>query len=229
MLRHNQGFTRVFQIEYRLSQGPPLSPENAFPAALIDAVAGYHYLVKVMGFKPSNILLMGESAGGGLAITFLRYIMNVVPLLPPPAALLLMSPGADWGSSHWGPESSVATNRRSDFIGPFHSGYPARALLGSLPLSEVDSNPWISPASKYVHKVDGWFNGFPPTLIVTGGMEMLRDSNRFLRDRMRAEMGDRLTYTEVESATHIFMNFTWHEPERTEGLKYVAKWLSAAM
>ena len=95
---HNQQFTRAFQLEYRLSQGPPLPSENPFPAALIDAVAGYHYLVKVMGFNPSNILLVGESAGAGLAITLLRYLIQHVPSLPPPAATLLASPGADWGT-----------------------------------------------------------------------------------------------------------------------------------
>ncbi|KAF7798389.1 hypothetical protein EIP86_009610 [Pleurotus ostreatoroseus] len=229
LLMHNQQFTRAFQLEYRLSQGPPLPSENPFPAALIDAVAGYHYLVKVMGFNPSNILLVGESAGAGLAITLLRYLIQHVPSLPPPAATLLVSPGADWGTSHWGPHSSVATHISSDFIGPFHGGYPARAFVGDMLLDEVETNPWISPASKYLQKGDRWFQDFPPTLIVTGGMEMLLDANRYLRERMRADMGDRLAAFEIESGTHMFMNFTWQEPERTEGLKRVAKWLSAVM
>ncbi|KAJ3535198.1 hypothetical protein NM688_g7011 [Phlebia brevispora] len=205
MLRHNQQFSKAFQIEYRLSQGPPLPYENPFPAALIDAVAGYHYLVKVMGYKPSE-----HPLNGGVGWWWSRHQLN-------------------WGSSHFGPESSVTTNRRSDFIGPFFGGYPIRAMLGALPPSEADTNAWLSPASKYLRKPSGWFNGFPPSFLIVGEAEMLRDSNRTLRERMAVDMGERLTYLEVPGATHIFLSFTWHEPERTEGFNKVAKWLSATM
>ncbi|KAG9219491.1 hypothetical protein CCMSSC00406_0005385 [Pleurotus cornucopiae] len=37
-LKYAPHYTRVFQVEYRLSQGPPLEPSGAFPAALIDAM-----------------------------------------------------------------------------------------------------------------------------------------------------------------------------------------------
>ncbi|KAJ3554231.1 hypothetical protein NM688_g3214 [Phlebia brevispora] len=229
MLRHNQEFSKAFQIEYRLSQGPPLPHENPFPAALIDAVAGYHYLVKVMGYKPSNILLMGESAGGGLAISLVRYLITYVPSLPPPAAVLLMAPFVDGSTTHSGPESSFTMNMRSDFIHPFFTGYCLRALLGALPLSEADTNPWLSPVSGYLQETSGWFAGFPPTFLIFGEAELIRDANRTLAERMGADMGERFTYLEILDATHIFMNFTWHEPERTEGLKQVAKWLSVTM
>ena len=55
-------------MQYRLAQGPPLPAENAFPAALLDALAGYNYLVHAVGFAPADILVLGESCGGGLAV-----------------------------------------------------------------------------------------------------------------------------------------------------------------
>ncbi|KAJ3554233.1 hypothetical protein NM688_g3213 [Phlebia brevispora] len=229
MLKYNQEFTKAFQIEYRLSQGPPLPHENPFPAALIDVVAGYHHLVKVMGYKPSNILVMGESAGGGLVINLVRYLITYIPSLPPPAAILLMSPAVDCSSTHFIPTSSLMTNLRSDFIGPLFDGYSVRALLGALPPSECDTNPWLSPVSKHLQNPGGWFKDFPPTFLIFGEAEVFRDPNRTLAKHMTADMGERLTYLEVPDATHIFMSFTWHEPERAEGLRQVAKWLSVTM
>ena len=50
---------KVFCAAYRLA------PENRFPAALEDALEAYRYLLK-KGYAPRQILLCGESAGGGL-------------------------------------------------------------------------------------------------------------------------------------------------------------------
>ena len=50
---------RVFCAAYRLA------PEDRFPAALDDAVVSYQYLLS-KGYPASQILLCGESAGGGL-------------------------------------------------------------------------------------------------------------------------------------------------------------------
>mgnify|MGYP006292357595 CR=1 FL=1 len=52
--------TRALYVEYRLA------PEHPFPAALEDAVAAYNWLLEI-GFQPENIVIMGDSAGGGLS------------------------------------------------------------------------------------------------------------------------------------------------------------------
>ena len=54
-----EGGVRVFCAAYRLA------PENRYPAALDDALESYHYLLK-KGYAAHQILLCGESAGGGL-------------------------------------------------------------------------------------------------------------------------------------------------------------------
>uniref|UniRef100_A0A1D1YLP9 AB hydrolase superfamily protein C4A8.06c n=2 Tax=Anthurium amnicola TaxID=1678845 RepID=A0A1D1YLP9_9ARAE len=59
---------RVFVFEYRLA------PQNQFPAGLQDALAAYLYLLnppKDAGFEPlnpKNIVIAGDSAGGGLSL-----------------------------------------------------------------------------------------------------------------------------------------------------------------
>lgn len=52
---------RVLLLGYRLA------PEYPYPAALDDAQAAYHWMV-AQGVSPTNIVLAGESAGGGLAL-----------------------------------------------------------------------------------------------------------------------------------------------------------------
>ena len=188
--------SRIFALEYRLSNGPPFPIENPFPAALIDAVASYHYLVNTLGFQPINILVMGDSAGGGLAVNLVRYIISNVPSQPPPGALLLASPTGDWGTSqHSNPEGSFARHRNTDFVYPFFlSGYPARALLGNLPLSALDTNSWISPSSHHLPNTRGTYVGFPPTLITAGSLELTLDGIKVLRQRMEEDIGEKVTY-----------------------------------
>lgn len=53
--------TRVLLLNYRLA------PEHPFPAAIDDAVAAFDY-IRMQGVDPANIVIAGESAGGGLTL-----------------------------------------------------------------------------------------------------------------------------------------------------------------
>jgi hypothetical protein len=67
--------TRSLSLDYRLSV--PGRPDiGSYPAALLDAVAGYIYLVRTCGFKESNIIVAGDSAGGNLALALCRYLQD---------------------------------------------------------------------------------------------------------------------------------------------------------
>jgi acetyl esterase/lipase len=66
ILEHCKSFQRAFSIEYRLSSTAPYASTNPFPAALMDALAGYNHLVNNVGFDPSDIVVEGDSAGGHL-------------------------------------------------------------------------------------------------------------------------------------------------------------------
>ena len=67
-----------------------LAPETRFPGPLHDAVAAYLRLVEDLLIPPENILVAGDSAGGGLSLALLMYLRdNAYPL---PAGAILMSP-----------------------------------------------------------------------------------------------------------------------------------------
>src|ERR1700754_4610687 len=55
---------KVVSVDYRLA------PEHPYPAAVDDALAAYEALLQD-GVSPSDIVLAGESAGGGLAVATL--------------------------------------------------------------------------------------------------------------------------------------------------------------
>jgi acetyl esterase/lipase len=227
LLEHLPQIPRIFAVEYRLAIGPPLKIANPFPAGLIDVIAGYRYLVEEVGFKPANIIIGGDSAGGVLAYQLVRHLTNTelpVLLRASPGALLLLSPSAD--SAVRRRPGSMLDNRRSDFVCSwFDAAYGVTSLLGSLPAEELD-NSWLSPGSTMFAETDvqGMFRDFPPTFILAGEAEMSRDCMRVLRDRMQIDMGDRVTYIEVPDAPHDFLSMSILEPERTEGLRQIAKW-----
>ena len=90
--------TSIFlAINYRLS------PQYPFPCAIQDALAAYLYLIrpppeaKHKPVKPRHIVIMGDSAGGGLSLATLQVIRDSG--LPPCAGGVLISPWCDLSHS----------------------------------------------------------------------------------------------------------------------------------
>ncbi|KAG5639419.1 hypothetical protein H0H81_002951 [Sphagnurus paluster] len=233
ILQYADSIHRSFSIEYRLSSHKPYPVENPFPAALLDALAGYNYLVNIVGYKPKDIIIAGDSAGGNLAHALTRYLVehqvveitdpNFTPLPAPPGGLLLLSPWCDLSTSHEGPGGSTHEFIVSDFIDS-NTDYAKAAFLGTLGMGAAVYNPYISPASlDPALMID--FKGFPRTLIVSGGAEVYYDQIATLRDRMAKDLGDELTYYEAKDGVHDYLIFEWFEPERSETLKGIAGWV----
>jgi monoterpene epsilon-lactone hydrolase len=157
-----QGF-RVFAPDYRLA------PENPFPAAIEDATAAYRGLLAA-GYSPRHIVVAGDSAGGGLALSLLLALRAAAA--PLPAAAALFSPWTDLAATG----DSIRTNARrcAMFNGP-DIGPTARYYLG-----EADPrNPLASPLYADL-------SGLPPLLIHVGADEVLRDDSTRLAERARA-------------------------------------------
>lgn len=220
-------------VEYRLSSAYPFPEEHPFPAALIDALAGYNFLVNTMGYNPSDIIVAGDSAGGNLAIALTRYLVEnyegtEVSLLGPPGHLLVCSPVTDMSSSHVVPGSSALTNDKDiicDFYtDPHHPPYRILAYVGPFGIGIASRNRFISPASLNP-LVQARFTGFPRTFIIAGGMEVFLDQIRSLRDKMVRDIGERqVTYYEAANAEHDYFVFSWH-PDRTATLRAIQEWL----
>ncbi|KAF8572609.1 alpha/beta-hydrolase, partial [Ramaria rubella] len=184
-------FKRLLGVEYRLSSSKPFKVANPFPAAVLDCLAAYSYLID-LGFLPSNILLVGDSSGGNLAQALMRYLVrNPIEELPVPRGLLLVSPTVDWTCTHSGPDSAFRRNEASDFVKVIlTSQYTSRSLFGNIPPTEAESNPYLCPGSTKLAEETGQYQGFPATCFVTGGAEMTLDGMKSMRDAMARDIGD---------------------------------------
>ncbi len=151
----------VFMPSYRLS------PENVFPAALDDAFIAYQSLLDA---ARGPILLAGDSAGGGLALSLMLRLRAAG--LPLPSAAALFSPWTDLAATG----ASTRTNedcdalfmRKTILIG-------GRAMLGT----SSARDPLASP-------LYGDLAGLPPLLVHVGVDEALLDDSTRLVERARA-------------------------------------------
>jgi acetyl esterase/lipase len=233
LLEHCVDVHRVFALEYRLSKHAPDEPANPFPAALLDALAGYVYLTSTVGVAPENIIIEGDSAGGNLALALVRYLVEnaglIMGLPAPPAALLLLSPWVDPDDIAVPPGSRANANMASDYIGPPEGPvalYARRAFFGPLAYKcDGRFNRYVGAGCADVRMPHVSFEGFPRTMIVAGEAEMLVDQINTLVGRMKRDLGEKVYYYEVQDAVHDFIVFPFCEPERTLALEAIAGWL----
>uniref|UniRef100_V5ENX3 Alpha/beta hydrolase fold-3 domain-containing protein n=2 Tax=Kalmanozyma brasiliensis (strain GHG001) TaxID=1365824 RepID=V5ENX3_KALBG len=110
-----QSCLRVLGVNFRKAT----KDSFAFPAALQDALASWVYVTKRLGFKPENVILMGDSAGGGLALSLQLYLSALLwsgeEGLGRAKKLVLHSPMVDLTL---GTESFTA-NDKVDIISPY--------------------------------------------------------------------------------------------------------------
>ena len=237
---------RTFAVEYRLSRPgePGKRSVSPFPTALIDALAGYLYLLK-LGFSEENIIVVGDSAGANLGLALTRYLLTnkeEQPNLPKvPAALVLLSACTDYAEQFLdnpGPQSSQTRNAERDWLVPINGGpirEGAKIFLGGRPedVEMAYRNPYISPASPILLGLTPdspirtiSFKGFPRTFIDNGGFETFYDQILRLRDPMVEDLGeDMVLYNEVDGATHDYLTVDWCDPDSTNTSKKILEWL----
>jgi acetyl esterase/lipase len=152
----------LFALDYRLA------PEHPFPAALQDAIAAYRAIIET-GISPSQIVVAGDSAGGGLALSLLLALRDAGMKLP--AAAVLFSPSTDLAATG----ESIVGNSDADamFFGPWIAAVAQHYLAGT-----PATNPLASP-------VYGDLTGLPALLIQVGDSEVLLDDSRRVHDKAR--------------------------------------------
>ncbi|MFC2034773.1 alpha/beta hydrolase [Chloroflexota bacterium] len=169
----------TLQYEYRLS------PEHPFPDGLNDSVAVYKWLLDE-GFIPSNIIIAGESAGGGLALAMLLALKE--QNISMPAATVAISPWTDLTCS----SGSYKTKNKVS-VAPMNSWavfskYYTRDNPPDLPL--------ISP-------LFGDLQGLPPIYINSGeDDELFEDGERFFLKAKKA--GVDITFSAGKGMVHYY-------------------------
>lgn len=152
---------RVFCAAYRLA------PENRYPAALDDALESYNYLLR-KGYSTKQIMLCGESAGGGLIFALCLKLKQLGQALP--CGLIGISPWTDLTGSG----DSYETNKDVD-------PSMTQELLQFYAQCYTDdaADPLCSP-------LFGDLTGLPPSLLFVGGDEIMLDDTRLLYEKLTA-------------------------------------------
>lgn len=154
--------TKVFCVAYRLA------PEYKFPCALDDVLESYNFLLNY-GYSSNQIILCGESAGGGLIYSLVSKLKEKKIKLP--GALIAISPWTDLTFSG----KSMDTNKEKD---PSLTKERLQYFVDCfIPKEEDAKNHYISP-------VFSDFTDFPPSLVFVGGDEILLDDSVRLAENL---------------------------------------------
>ncbi|KAJ8488129.1 hypothetical protein ONZ51_g3753 [Trametes cubensis] len=184
---------RLFAVDYRLA------PETRFPGPLHDAVTAYFRLVDELHVPPENIVVAGDSAGGGLTLALLMYLRdNGYPL---PSGAILMSPWVDLTMSC----ESWESNAQYDIVPMPQPGdhlNPVACYLGEH-MEKYLTHPYASP-------LFGDFKGLPPLLIQAGEVEVLRDEITLLAHKA-ALAGVEVRHELYEDMVHVFQSLPFLE------------------
>ena len=192
----------VLTIDYRVA------PENPYPAALEDAVSAYQWLLG-QGWFAEDIIVAGDSAGGGLAMALCHYLKDHGMQLP--CGIVAMSPWTDLMASG----ESYDTNYERD------------PLFGNTRDSLIYNKDYVGdhdPMDAYISPLYGDFRGFPPMLIQVGSYEMLLSDSVSVASKARHQ-GVKVRLSIYDGMFHIFQMAAKMLPESRKAWAEIGKFI----
>lgn len=171
----------VYSVGYRLA------PEHRFPAGAEDCYAVYQELTQK--YPNSKIALVGESAGGNLALTTALMAKDKGTKMP--CCIYAISPCCTLAEEL----PSRKENRSVDLVLPHEN--LGRSLVELYLTEDMDPyNPYVSP-------MYGDYEGFPPVMLSVDNSEVLRDEVKRTKENME-KAGVSVEYHELMDTFHSF-------------------------
>ena len=192
---------RVLVPDYRLA------PEHPFPAAVKDALMAYGWLLKE-GIPASNIVVGGDSAGGGLALSMLLALREAGAEMP--RAAVLLAPWTDLTCS----SQSYSRLRKFDPI-VTREGLREAGLWYAGRRDPAD--PMLSPLFAEL-------GGLPPMLVHAGAEEVMVDDSRLLVERAEAA-GVEVTSKVFPGMWHVFHASGTAIPEARQAIDEIGSYV----
>jgi epsilon-lactone hydrolase len=188
---------RILLVDYRLA------PEHPFPAAIEDACTSYRWLLE-HNTKPEQIILMGDSAGGGLSVALILALRTEG--LPLPAAVVCLSPWFDLACTG----DSLRTRAKADlFLTPQELQQAATAYLGT-------TDPYTPLASPLYADL----RGLPPLFLQIGTNDILLDDSLRLAERAR-KAGVQVELEVWQHMPHVWQMAGRLLPEARQAMQHI--------
>ena len=184
-----------------------LAPENPAPAAVMDAVSIYKWLLKI-GFQAKHIAFAGDSSGGGISLGTLIKIKD--DGLPMPCAAAVFSPCTDASRSG----ESHKTRAKADPCTPKGAN---ETYIGYYVGDGDPKNPYTSPLFGDLHNL-------PPLIIQVGNDETLRDDSVRFAEKAR-ECGVEIIMKVWKGMFHCFPLMAPAFPEATRAMEESCKFV----
>jgi len=193
-----------------LSLGYRLAPEHPCPAAIEDALSAYRYLIDDEGIPAGNIIIAGDSAGGGLTIAALVAIRDAG--LAMPAGGWVLSPWADLTAT-----SGTMTSKAADDLMITADSLKEYAAAYAPGGDVNDPRATVLNAS---------LKGLPPLLIQVGTAERLLDDAVTLSGRASAA-NVAVTLETWPGQPHVFQIFAAMMGEARAAIAGATNWANA--
>ena len=185
-----------------------LAPEHPFPAAWDDADAAWEAMIAT-GLGPHDIVLAGESAGGGLAFALLARLCAAGT---PPAGVFSFSPWVDLTGRS---ASLIANKVRDPLLPPEAFGLLAGHVLAGHPAEDPRASPLFAA-----------YPGCPPVLLQVSEVEILRDDSVNLAKRLQG-FGGAVTVQISPSTPHAWHLMVGRLPEADHAVADAAAFVRA--
>ncbi|HNP35670.1 MAG TPA: alpha/beta hydrolase [Woeseiaceae bacterium] len=187
--------------EYRLA------PEHPYPAAVDDALRVYRALLED-GYRPDDIVVAGDSAGGGLATAMLMALRDAGD--PLPAAAALLSPWLDLTGQG---ESMRSRAQQDPWFRPDDLPEVTRFYCAESQFTD----PLVSP-------VFGDPAGLPPMLIQVGDDEILLSDSERIASNIRKSGGE-VELDVWPGMWHVWQMFIGLMPESRIAIEQLGQFL----
>ena len=171
----------VLLVNYRLL------PEHEYPAPLDDALTVYHALISSQVFSHNQVVIGGDSSGGGLVLAMLVQLKESGTQLP--SCAFAVSGTFDMTLSG----QSMQTNSGLDPMLSFDELKEWQEKYLSFDLTSPILSPMYADLS-----------GLPPISLIAGGKELWLSDSQRVAEKIKRENG-RVEYRVWESMGHVWV------------------------